>query len=80
MKNKLILIIMIFNFGVSQLLHTHEATGISFYQTANSHTIFIENVRIDNIDASIALYDTEDAPIDDLNLLLISLYKYFLQI
>ena len=73
LKNKLnniILIILIFSFGVSQIMHTHEPTGISFYETASTHLMMIENVRIDNIDASIALYDTEDAPINDLNLLL----------
>ena len=65
MKNKLIrlnIILMIFSFSVSQPLHTHEPTGISFYETTLKHYIFIENVNIDGIDATLANYDGESAP------------------
>ena len=71
MKNKLIrlnFILMIFSFGVSQVLHTHEPTGISFYKTNLTHTIYIDNVYIDTdengngIDATLANYEGQSAP------------------
>ena len=73
MKIKLIrlnFILMIFSFGVSATLHTHEATGISFYETGLEHIIRIENVKIDDIDANLAIYDFLSAPTGDLDELL----------
>ena len=73
MKNKitnLLLTLILFSFGFSQMWHEHPATEIKFYETASTHTIYIENVRIDDFNASIAIYEGGDAPTGDLSELL----------
>jgi hypothetical protein len=70
MKRRIsIILFLIIGFVYSQEQYFHPQTNISFYATSSVHTIYIDNVYIDNFNATIAEYDTETAPtgsVDDL--------------
>ena len=65
-----ILLLMIISLCYSQTEYMHGPTQESFYETNLRHTIYIDNVTVDALEASIAEYNTETAPTNSLSDLL----------
>ena len=65
-----ILLLVIISLCYSQTEYIHGPTQASFYETNLRHTIYIDNVEVDGLEASIAEYNTDTAPTNDLSELL----------